>query len=587
MLASWWDEIHWILWRVADRSDLMPVIQAARQVAREVVAPLLSSGVSSGCEWTPEKARILDSMDANGLTSILSSASHGAAMPLALAAWELAWVDGGAATCSLSGSLAQMPIREFGTAEQRERYLQNSDRRHGALCLTEPIPGAGTDVLFLTGTLQVAEWLPGSEPVLEIHKRGRFISHMDFADFVLAAVQGCGERVRGSCLVLLEPGDAGEFDRGPRVRKLGHKLSSTTNPIFGLSVPAARIVGGYTLEDGVIVPKLDHRQALAPALRRARAILSVMTASKILSTVELYLRTDPRCQPGDSLDVWQRMADAWAIGEAAASLGFSAARLSDDLDTTGIQTDASRSEASVLCPAAKLFSTSQVTAMLQTVAALGIIGPAESDPGGIHGKLADAQLEALYMGPEALQRRLISTAMIDGEFLQQFRAWTEELDLLASSLPLTGIRCLVAGMRLWDWTLEQLRQQVDSCGARLYSDARQGVGFPMADGLCQLLAARSLVLDVLELEKRKPNAAGEGSLAGHFSDLSTIASARAAASVGQTCTALLLGYDGRFPVSTVTRSVFDHLRTSVDVSLYGTMAARDRAASFICAGGSS
>jgi alkylation response protein AidB-like acyl-CoA dehydrogenase len=587
MAASWWDEIHWILWRIADRSDLIPVIQSARQVARDVVAPLLTTGVRSSCEWTPEKARILAAMDASGLNSIISSAAHGVAMPLALAAWELAWVDGGAATCSLSGSLAQMPIREFGTEEQRERYLDKADRRHGALCLTEPIPGAGTDALFLTGRLQVADWLPGGEPVLEIQKRGRFISHMDFADFVVAAVQGCGDRARGSCLVVLEPEDAGEFDRGPSVRKLGHQLSSTTNPVFGLRVPTSRILGGYTMDNGVVVPNLDHRRALEPALRRTRVILSLMTASKLLSVVEPLVHLRPSCRPTDKLDVWHRMVDAWAIGEAAASLGFSAARLSDDLDTAEIRSGARTSEAAVLCPAAKLFSTSQVTVMLQMIGALGNSCPIESDSGCLHDKLADAQLEALYMGPEALQRRLVSTAMIDGEFLKQFRMWTEEMDLLAQSHPLTGIRCLIAGMRLWNWTLDQLQQQTDSRGARLFCDARQGVTFPMADCLCWLLASRSLALDVLQLGKSGCKGYASASVSSFLSDLATIVSVRAAGLVGQTSASLLLGYDGRFPVSAITRNEFEGLRTSLDASLCGTMAARDRAASFIRAGNSS
>ena len=56
--------------------------------------------------------------------------------------------------------------------------------------------------------------------------------------------------VRGSALVILEPGDAGEFERGAPVRKLGHRFASTTDPAFRLTVPASRIVGGYTIEQG-------------------------------------------------------------------------------------------------------------------------------------------------------------------------------------------------------------------------------------------------------------------------------------------------------------------------------------------------
>jgi alkylation response protein AidB-like acyl-CoA dehydrogenase len=579
MAASWWDKVHCAMWRVADRPDLLAIIHSARRVAREVVAPQLAAGARSGCEWTAEKQRILASLDASGLTSILSSASQGIATPLALAAWELAWVDGGAATLNLSGSLAQMPIRDFGTKEQQNRYLGHADRRHAALCLTEPIPGAGTDAMFLTGSFRAVKWVPGSEPVLEINKRGRFISHMDFADFVVAAVQGRGDRVRGSCLVILEPGDAGEFDRGSRVHKLGHQLASTTNPIFGLRVPASRIVGGFTIDNGVVVPNFDHRRLLEPAFRRTRSIMSLMTASKLLSTVEPSI--DPSGETGGEPELREQLVDLWVTGEAAASLGFSAARLSDELDRPEFQTDARTREAAVLAPAAKLFSSSSAAVMLQRAAALGGCGPMNSGPGCVRDKLVDAQIEALYLGPEALQRRLVSAAMIDGEFLIEFQAWTEEMDRLAESLPQTGIRSLTAAMRLWHWTLLQLRLQRNSRGAPLFCDARQGVTFPMADALCGLLAARSLTLDVLELDKSGRQGAVPAFVLSIFFDLSTIASVRATGLVEQTCTALLLGYDGRVPLPAVTRSAFDDLRKRLNMSLCGTVAARDRVARFL------
>jgi alkylation response protein AidB-like acyl-CoA dehydrogenase len=579
MFTPWWDEIHWVMWRIAARSDLLSVIQSARQVACEAIAPLLATGARTSCEWTSGKARILSSLDTNGLTSIISSASCGVAMPLALAAWELAWMDGGAATCILSGSLPLMPIHDYGTKEQCARYLGNTDLRHGALCLTEPLPGAGAEAIFLTGSMRVADWPCGGEPLLEIDKRGRFISHMDFADFVVAAVQGHGDGIRGSCLVVLEPGDAGTFDRGLPVRKLGHQLSSTTNPVFRLRVPASRIIGGYAINEGVVVPNFDHREQLGPAFRRTRTILSLLTASKLLSTVKTVVHL--HCQMNEELDVWQRLVDVWATGEAAASLGISAARVSDELDMAGNRPGARMSEAAVLCPAAKLFSTCHAAGMLQSAVALGMYCPIESNFGCLEDKLIDAQIEAVYLGPEALQRRQVSAAMINDGFLSEFRRWTEEMNRLAGRLPRTGIRCLAAGMRLWHWTMDQLQQQTDTRGARLYCDARQGVTFPMADVLCWLLAARALTLDVLELEKSGRKGGATLSVLSFFSDLSTIASVHAAGCVGQTCAGLLFGYNGQFPVSADAESAFGDLRTKLDMSLCGAMAARDRAVRFI------
>jgi hypothetical protein len=317
----WWDETHDALWRIAGRAELLEARNQARQTAREAVVPLLAPA-HANCGWTDEKARVLRALDAQKITGILASAHHGRALPLALAVWELASVDAGVATCSLSGSLAQMPIRDFGTEPQRNRYLGQTDLRHGALCLTEPLPGAGADAISLAGRMTLAGASADGKPLIEIQKRGRFTSHMDFAEFVVVAVEG-RDGVRGSGLVILEPGDAGDFERGATVRKLGHRCASTTNPVFRLQAPASRIVGGYLMEHEVLVPRLNHRTLLEPALRRMRALLGLMTAAKALATVQDWF--DSSGQKRGNAEFRLATADLWATGEAAASLGFCAA----------------------------------------------------------------------------------------------------------------------------------------------------------------------------------------------------------------------------------------------------------------------
>jgi hypothetical protein len=569
-----WDEAHETMWRIAGSAELLEVRNKARQTARETVAPLLLQA-RTPCGWTEEKARLLRALDAQGMTGILTSAHNGLTMPLALAVWELASVDAGVATCSLSGSLAQMPIRDFGTQPQRDRYLGSADVRHGALCLTEPLPGAGADAISLAGRMTLAGAGAEGEPLLEIYKRGRFISHMDFAEFVVAAVEGDGNGVRGSALVILEPGDAGEFERGAPVRKLGHRIASTTDPVFRLKVPASRIVGGYMMEHGALVPRFTHRTLLEPALRRMRALLGLMTASKALSTVQAWF--DSPEQKSGGAEFRLTMADLWATGEAATSLGFCAARLNDELDGAKDRSNADTKLATLFSPAAKLFSSSHVAELLREVAAWGKYGAQATTD--LHARLVDAQIEDMYMGPAALQRRLVSFAMTDIRFLADFQKWTEEIDALAARLPRAGMRSLAEAMRLWRWTLERLQQQADARGARLYCDARQGVTFAMADALCGLLAARSLALDVLEMEMDRRSPGRE--CAAIFRDLSILAAGRAASRVSQTCADLLCGYAERFPISGAERRAFAELRANLCVSLGGTMNARERIAEFL------
>jgi hypothetical protein len=508
------------------------------------------------------------------MTSILASAHNGLTLLLALTAWELASVDAGVATFSLSGSLAQMPIRDFGTQAQRDRYLESTDLRHGALCLTEPLPGAGADAILLAGRMTLTGAGADGEPMLEIHKRGRFTSHMDFAEFVVAAVEG-RDGVRGSGLVILEPGDTGDFERGAPVRKLGHRFASTTNPVFRLRAPASRIVGGYLMEDGALVPRFSHRTLLEPALRRMRALLSLMTAAKALATVQDWFDSPERKSGGAEFRF--DLADLWATGEAAASLGFCAARLNDELDRAGDRTADARL-AALFSSAAKLFSSSHVAESLRQAATWSKRdAPATT---ALHGLVMDAQIEDMYMGPSALQRRMVSAAMSDAHFLAEFQEWTTAIDEIAKSLPRSGMRSLAAGMRVWQWTLERLWEHTDARGARLFCDARQGVTFAMADALCEVLAARSLALDVLEMERRSP---GEN-CAAIFRDLSILAAGRAAARSSQICVELLCGYAERFPVSGAEQQTLADLRAALCASLRGTMDARERIAEFLRGG---
>ena len=69
-----------------------------------------------------------------------------------------------------------------------------------------------------------------------------------------------------------------------------HQLGSTRDPVFELSVPADRILGGYTVEGGVIIPNLSHHDVIDTVLGRTRIPVGLMTAAKLLSTVEPVIR---------------------------------------------------------------------------------------------------------------------------------------------------------------------------------------------------------------------------------------------------------------------------------------------------------
>jgi alkylation response protein AidB-like acyl-CoA dehydrogenase len=201
---------------------------------------------------------------------------------------------------------------------------------------------------MLNGKIRVAEWNDGEEPWLQVDKRGRFITNIASANFVTAAVNSDDPRIKGSCVVILEDTDEGVFDRGTPTKKLVHQLSSTGDPIFNLKVPASRIVGGYSVKDGVIIPNFNHGEIIEAVFRRTGVPVGLMTAAKLLSAVEPVIRYQRSrfrgaegIKPGSIRheqgiqqreDALHRLVDIWATGEAAASLGFAAARLFDELD---------------------------------------------------------------------------------------------------------------------------------------------------------------------------------------------------------------------------------------------------------------
>jgi hypothetical protein len=574
--APWWDELHRALWRVSSQPELERIAVAARRVARDVVAPLAGAETSSALAWTPAKATLLKVLDEAGLNSLVTRASGPIATRIALGAWELAWVDAGAAACCFSGSLPQTIIRDCGTSGQRERYLERPEWRHGALCVTEPIPGAGAEALLLSGKIKVAGWGPDGAPLLEVEKRGRFTSHMDFADFALAAVAPADRTVGRGCLVILEPSDPGLFDRGAPMRKLGRQLSSTTSPSFRLGVSAERILGGYTMEDGVLIPRFSHGEALNSALRRARSIAGVMAASNLLSAVETVIEYH---RGGGGTAEWaHRLVDIWAAGEAAAALGFAATRLLDELDASGSPASALETRAGVICPCAKLFATAHAAPLLHDAA--GLIGtPAlvEDDPHFLGSKFVDAMVGSLYLGPESVQRRQISAAIDSEDFLSLFAEWTAEAKRAAETHPQSGAGALAAGMELWGFAFHRLRGLADGRGIPAYSGVNQGIAFAVADALCLLVAARAFLVDVLEMG----NLPLAGAAVAFAADLSAVQSARAAGAVGRICAQLVFGSSPGIPVSADDLRRFAYLRRRLDVSLCGIAGIRERAAGFI------
>lgn len=657
------DDVRQVMWRFKDRYDLQMAVQSARQVARGVAARLVANGERRSHDWNERKASLLEAFDQTGLTALYMDEAEGGFitgpknLALCLVAFELAWVDAGAATCSLAGNLALAPIHERGTPEQKHRYMRlasptlTQPTQRGAFALTEPIPYVGVDTGVLQGRVRIAEWPENGEPILQVEKRGRFITNMDFANFVTAAVSSDDPRIKGSCMVILEETDAGLFDRGAPTQKLVHQLSSTRDPNFSLRVPASRIIGGYTVENGVIVPRYAHSEIIAAVFHRTRIPVGLMSAAKLLSALEPVIRYQrgrfrggeasqgsPRFDLGLQMneDVTHRLINVWATGEAAASMGFAAAREADDFDAiekekericaeqgltgrkqlmalkkkeseaidyltqrhlaespadsqrlaaleadTLVQFVLREARANILNPATKLWNTGiGAVFMREAVALMGGYGTTEDCPGFLPQKWMDAQLEATYEGPEAVQRRHLTATMTGTVFQTYLNVWIKALRTLGAQSPETGAAQLAEAFVLWQWTCTHLQTARDPDGKVLYHSKRQGVTFPLADALCWLLASKFLIEDVVALKTDGPShpvlAETLPAWAAFYADLSRVQTGRAAGEAIRLCSELVYGYATN-PAG-ASFDTFDALRTKIERLGVGVGLAHDRAA---------
>ena len=643
------DEVRQIMWRIAERYDIQMAIAGARSVARGLIAKLVADGQRKTHEWTPEKQSMFDAFDASGVTAATLNADCGGLFegPRNLAesmlTYETAWVDNGAATSSFVNALAMGPIAELGTPEQKKRYMtlcapgnESGKTWRGSFALTEPLPYVGVDTGVLCGRVSIAEWKDGEEPMIRIEKRGRFITNIAIADYVTIAVNSGDDRIKGSCMVVVEATDPGKFDRGAQTLKCVHQLSNTGDPVIDVVVPASRIIGGYDIVDGKVVPKLGHSEIIAQVFSKTRVGVGVMGAGSLMSAIEPVIRyqrtrfrgaagveeSSPRYQQGLQMkeDVTERLADVWATAEAASSLGFDISRCFDALELIQDEAKAKLGKGremlknmkapmekavqllgegknplddedvtvryvylqaicNILCPSCKLWNTGHgADVMRQAVTLMGGYGITEDCPGFLFYKWTDMQLDATYEGPEAVQRRQISETMSNPVFLAQVEAWAKELEACPCAAE-NGANALAAGLRLWSWTQAFAKTAKDPNGKKLGASQRHGVVFPLADALAGLMAAKSFHADIKFLAQNGADHPVVGpELEGYLNTFNDLLGTVVADVVGEAvkiCTGVVYGFSA---ATAEDKAAYCALRGALDESLAGTRLAKDRAA---------
>ncbi|MCR5481380.1 MAG: acyl-CoA dehydrogenase [Clostridia bacterium] len=288
--------------------------------------------------------------------------------------------------CSAHTSLCCWPIFNYGTEEQKKKYLPDllSGKKLGAFGLTEP--NAGTDA---AGQQTTAKDM-GDHYLLNGAKV--FITNGGYADvFVVMAMTDKSKGTRGISSFILEKGDEG-FSIGKTEDKMGICASSTTELIFqNVKVPKDRLLGNVGEGFKVAMSTLDGGRIgiASQALGIAQGAFDV--------TVD-YMKA--RKQFGKKLSQMQalqfEMANMKTQIEAARLLIYRAADSKDKHLPYGPQ-----------AAMAKLFAAE--TAMYVTTKAVqlhGGYGYTKDYP--VERMMRDAKITEIYEGTSEVQKLVIS-----------------------------------------------------------------------------------------------------------------------------------------------------------------------------------
>lgn len=292
--------------------------------------------------------------------------------------------------CSAHTSLCCWPIFNWGTEEQKKKYLPDllSGKKLGAFGLTEP--NAGTDA----AGQQTRAVKDGDHYILNGAKV--FITNGGYAEtFVVMAMTDKSKGTKGISAFIVEKSDEG-FSIGKTEDKLGICASSTTELIFqNCRIPADRMLGSEGDGFKVAMSTLDGGRIgiASQALGIAQGALDV--------TVE-YMKA--RKQFGKKLSQMQALqfevADMQTRIEAARLLVYKAADMKDKHLPYGPN-----------AAMAKLFAAE--TAMHVTTKCVqlhGGYGYTKDYP--VERMMRDAKITEIYEGTSEVQKMVIAASVL-------------------------------------------------------------------------------------------------------------------------------------------------------------------------------
>ena len=243
----------------------------------------------------------------------------GGCLELCLVVEELSRICSGVAVCYAVNALGSFTLIDYGTEEQKRKYLPDiaGGKRLTAFAVTEPT--AGTDVSAIKTT---AEKVEGG---YVLNGTKQFITNGGEAEiYTVIALTDKTRGARGASAILVEKDTPG-FSFGKKEKKMGIRASATRELIFrNCLVPEENLIGKPGMGFLLTMKLFDHS-------RPGIGSQAVGIAQGALETAVDYTRQRIQFgQPLISLPVVQDiLGDMATQVEAARALVYAAARMVD------------------------------------------------------------------------------------------------------------------------------------------------------------------------------------------------------------------------------------------------------------------
>src|SRR5213080_2546949 len=371
--------------------DHLEFRETIRQIARERIAPRAAE-IDEKAEYPHDLRQLLAEHDVLGLPFEVEYGGTGTgALMLNMAVEEIAKACASTALIVMVQELGTLPIKLFGTEEQKQRFLPRcaSGEWSPAFALSEP--DAGSD----PGGMRTRAVRDGEEWVIDGTKN--WITNLGIADFyvVFAVTDREAGHSRGITAFVVESDRPG-FAVGKLEHKLGIRGSPTGQPVFeDVRVPDENVVGEVGEGFRVAMATLDRSRlgVAAQALGIAQGATDYAAA---------YARE--RKQFGQPINSFQAIQFKLADMETQCAAGR------ELLYQACAKVDRNDPDIGKYSAMAKLFCSDVAMAVtVEAVQVLGGYGYVKEYP--VERMLRDAKITQIYEGTNEIQRLVIARTL--------------------------------------------------------------------------------------------------------------------------------------------------------------------------------